>query len=258
MKLSGALATNKGEPRGRRLDFPAEGGVAFGGGEVGALYALAMTEHRPERWERQEFDRELGSIEAKVIDLFAMVVEDLPRATDALLSGDSEVVRALTERDRAIDALYPEIEDLADREILLQQPVASDLRFLLSVLRIVPELERSHDLVVQIARRANHILSEDLSPRSRGHRAMGTLPQRCGARRVDSGTSATHRRGALGERDEEMDELHASLIAELASGGMTLPVTMEMTLVARFYERLADHAVNIARRVVYLAGHARG
>jgi phosphate transport system protein len=61
---------------------------------------------------------------------------------------------------------------------------------------------------------------------------------------------------ALEERDDEMDELYASLMAELGSGRMTLPVTMEMTLVARFYERLADHAVNIARRVVYLAGHA--
>jgi phosphate transport system protein len=51
-----------------------------------------------------------------------------------------------------------------------------------------------------------------------------------------------------------MDDLHASLIAELASGQMSVPVTMEMTLVARFYERLGDHAVNIARRVIYLAG----
>jgi phosphate transport system protein len=58
----------------------------------------------------------------------------------------------------------------------------------------------------------------------------------------------------LEERDDEMDELHASLMAELASGRMTVPVTMEMTLVARFYERLGDHAVNIARRVIYLAG----
>ena len=53
-----------------------------------------------------------------------------------------------------------------------------------------------------------------------------------------------------------MGELYASLMAELASGRMTLPVTMELTLVARCYERLADHAFNIARRVIYLAGHA--
>jgi phosphate uptake regulator len=83
-----------------------------------------MTEHLQGRQERQWFDRELGAIEAKVLELFAMVAEDLPRATDALLNGNSEVVRALAERDRVIDALYPTIEDLADREILLQQPAA--------------------------------------------------------------------------------------------------------------------------------------
>ena len=62
----------------------------------------------------------------------------------------------------------------------------------------------------------------------------------------------------LAARDQEMDELRSSLIAELSSGQMTLPVAMEMTLVARFYRRLADHAVNIARRVIYLAGSATG
>ena len=60
----------------------------------------------------------------------------------------------------------------------------------------------------------------------------------------------------LSERDDEMDELHASLIAELASGRMTLPVTMEMAVVARLYKRLGAHATNIARRVAYLAGSA--
>jgi len=63
---------------------------------------------------------------------------------------------------------------------------------------------------------------------------------------------------ALSERHDTMNELHASLIAELASGRMTLPVAMEMTLVARFYERLGDHAVNLARRVIDLAGSAPG
>ena len=109
--------------------------------------ALAMVEHR------QEFQRELEAIEGKVIELFAMVAEDLPGATEALLTGNVELVQALAEREKVIDALYPEIEELANREIALQAPVASDLRFLLSVLRIVPELERSHDLVIDIAHR---------------------------------------------------------------------------------------------------------
>ena len=207
---------------------------------------------------RQEFENELEAIEAQVIELFAMVAEDLPRATEALLTGNGEVVRELAERDQAIDALYPKIEDLADRELVLQAPVASDLRFLVSVLRVVPELERSHDLVVNIARRASHILSEDLSPRSRGLiEQMGNVASDMWRQAVDSWCERDRSAAvALAERDDEMDEMYASLMAELGSGRMTLPVTMEMTLVARFYERLADHAVNIARRVVYLAGHA--
>ena len=209
-----------------------------------------MVEHR------QEFERELEAIEAKVIELFAMVAEDLPGATHALLSGNNEVIKTLAEREQAIDSLYPEIEEMANREILLQAPVASDLRFLLSVLRIVPELERSHDLVMSIAGRANHILSEDLSPRCRGLiEQMGNLASSMWRQAVDSWYQRDRTVAVkLDERDNEMDELYASLTAELAAGRMTVPVTMEMTLVARFYERLGDHAVNISRRVVYLAG----
>ena len=207
---------------------------------------------------RQEFQRELEAIEAKVIELFAMVAEDLPGATEALLTGNSDVLRVLMEREQLIDALYSEIEELVNREILLQAPVASDLRFLLSVLRIVPELERSHDLVLQIASRANHILGEDLSPRTRGLvERMGQLASDMWRQAVDSWYQRDRSvASVLDDRDDEMDELYSSLLAELASGRMALPVTMEMTLVARFYERLGDHAVNIARRVVYLAGSA--
>ena len=206
----------------------------------------------------QEFHQQLKDIEAQVIELFSLVAEDVPRATDALLSGNSEEVQGLVERDRAIDDLYPTIEELADHE-LLQAPLASDLRFLVSVLRVVPELERSHDLVVNIARRASYILSEDLSPRSRGLiEKMGNLASEMWREAVDCWRQRDRSAAAaLDDRDDEMDDLFASLMAELGSGRMTLPVTMEMTLVARFYERLADHAVNIARRVVYLAGSAR-
>jgi phosphate transport system protein len=209
-----------------------------------------MAEHR------QEFEHELEAIEAKVIELFAMVAEDLPGATQALLTGNNDVIKALAEREQAIDALYPEIEAMANREILLQAPVASDLRFLLSVVRIVPELERSHDLVIQIAGRANHILGEDLSPRCRGLvERMGNLASTMWREAVDSWYQRDRAAAAkLAVRDDDMDELYASLMAELAAGRMSLPVTMEMTLVARFYERLGDHAVNISRRVIYLAG----
>ena len=111
----------------------------------------------------------------------------------------------------AIDALYVEVEGLANREIVLQAPVASDLRFLLSVLRIVPELERSHDLVVHIAASASHFLGVDLSPRARGWwSGWATSPPRCGGRRPTRGTSGTGpRRWPSPSATRSMDELHA-------------------------------------------------
>jgi phosphate transport system protein len=213
---------------------------------------LSVNEHR------QEFDKELEAIEGKVIELFAMVAEGVPVATQALLSGDNEAYRTLAERDRAIDALYVEVEGLANREILLQAPVAADLRFLLSVLRIVPELERSHDLVVHIAAGASHLLEEDLTPRARGLVArMGELASQMWRQAADSWYQRDRAAAAaLAERDEGLDDLHASLVAELAAGQTAVPVAMEMAQIARDYERLGAHAVNIARRVVYLAGSA--
>jgi phosphate transport system protein len=209
---------------------------------------------------RREFDRQLDTIDVKVIELFAVVCEDLPAVTEALLSGSNEVAGQLAERDRAIDALYREIEQLVSREILLQAPVAVDLRFLLTVLRIVPELERTHDLECQIAARAGHLLAAELPPRCRGLIVrMGELASDMWRETADGwykrdGSAAA----ALAKVNDEMHELHTSLVGELASGRMPSPVTIEMALVARFYERLGDHAVNISRRVRDLGGSATG
>jgi phosphate transport system protein len=209
---------------------------------------------------RREFDRQLDAIDVKVIELFAVVSEDLPAVTEALLRGSNEVAGRLAERDRAIDALYREIEELVSREILLQAPVASDLRFLLTVLRVAPELERTHDLECQIASRAGHLLAAELSPRCRGLiERMGELACDMWRETADGwyqrdGSAAS----GLAKVNDEMHELHTSLVAELASGRMPSPVTIEMALVARFYERLGDHAVNITRRVGDLAGSATG
>jgi phosphate transport system protein len=205
--------------------------------------------------QRQAFQRELDAIDAKVIELFDLVAADLARAARALPDGNNEVVRVLAEHGLVIELRCPQVEKLVKTAILLQAPVASDLRFLLCVLRILPEVERSHHLVVQLASRANHIRSEDLSPRSRELvERMGNLASDMWRRTADSWYLRDHSAAAvLAERDNELDELHASLIAELSSGRMALAVTIEMTLMAPLYERLSDHAVNIAGQVVYIA-----
>jgi phosphate transport system protein len=205
---------------------------------------------------RSVFHQQLQTIEDKIIQLFAFVAEDLAVSTEALLSGDGDGLKVVTEREAIIDGLYQELEELANQQLLLQAPVATDLRLLLSALRIVPELERSHDLVEHIAEHATHVLNQELSPRCRG------LVQRMGETAVEMWSQVAvawyerdrHAAEALDERDDDMDSLHSALLAELATGQSPVPVIMEMTLVARYYERLGDHAVNVARRVVYLVG----
>ena len=206
--------------------------------------------------QRQAFQRELDAIDAKVIELLDLVAADLARATSALPDGSDEVVQVLAEHGLVIDIFGPEVEERTKTAILLQAPVASDLRFLLCVLRILPELERSHHLVVQLASRASRIRSEDLSPRGRELvERMGNIASDMWRRAADSWYQRDHSAAAvLAGRASEMGELHASLIAELSSGRTALAVTIEMTLMAPLYERLSDHAVNIAGQIIYIAG----
>lgn len=208
---------------------------------------------------RREFDQSLEAIEAKVIELFAMIAEDLPHSAQSLQDGGhGDTDQVLAEREQLIDALYLEVEQLASREILLQAPVASDLRYLLSVLRITPELERSHDLVIQAASHAGFAARAGLTPPSL---TLATQMARLATSMWQQAADSWYNRdrtaaAALTEPARQMDALHASLAAELATGQMAAPVTMEMTLLARCYQRLGAHAVNIARRVAYLAGTA--
>jgi phosphate transport system protein len=136
----------------------------------------------------------------------------------------------------------------------LQSPMAADLRFLLCVLRMVPELERSGDLAEHIAQRAARGISPELTPRLRGLvQQMG----RVGADMWRKATDAYVERDSdaadkLREADDELDELLVSLTAELATGAVSIPVAIEMALVGRFYERLGDHAVHLCDRVRYL------
>ena len=205
---------------------------------------------------RKDFHQKLEEIEGSVIELFALVGEDLALATQALLNSDAAALKVLEGRQATIDAIYGEVDLLVNQQLLLQAPVAGDLRLLLSVLRTLPHHERAHRLVCHIAEISTHLLPEDISPRIRG------LVQRMsdtGADMWNRAAQAWYERDrtaadALEARDDDQDSLHTAMVAELASGSTTLPVAMDMALVARYYERFADHAVDIAHRVVYLAG----
>ncbi len=202
------------------------------------------------------FDR----INREIIQLFAMVGEGLAGSTHALLAGDREAARILVDSDELIDELYREVEELAQRQLAQRTTGPEELRYLVVVLRMLPELERSGDLAEHVARRALRGLGVELSPRARGLvEQMGEIA--CEMWRKTADAFADLSLGVhdhVEALDDELDELHVLLTAEIASGSMALPVAIEAALVARFYERLGDHAVNLAKRILVLAGRTAG
>jgi phosphate transport system protein len=190
-------------------------------------------------------------IDRLVIQMFARVSDLIAGATLALLTGDRDAGRSLVKSDAEIDALFEEIDQLALQHLHGGTDAPARLRYLVTVLRMLPELERSGDLAAHIARRATRGLSTEMSARARGLvEQMGEVGSRMWEMAADAyGDRTPDIAERLDEFDDEMDELHVTLTAELGTGSMELPVIVELTLVARFYERLGDHAVNIVRRV---------
>jgi phosphate transport system protein len=220
---------------------------------VNGQYRSAVAEPRKEL--RRRFHQQLDEIDAKVIRLFALVSEGVSAATDALLSGDAEAARVLTEQDRLVDLLELDLERVTERELLTQTPMAGDMRYLVSVLRVVPELERSGDLAEHIAQRAVNGLAQRLTPTVRGLlEQMGSTCVGLWRGAADAWAERDHAAAAeLDKADDQLDDLHDRLIAELENADIALADALQTTLVARFYERLGDHAVHITERVRYLA-----
>jgi phosphate transport system protein len=204
---------------------------------------------------RRRFHQQLDEIDVLVIRLFALVTESVTAATDALLAGDTEAARELTERDCLVDQLEAELEELTERELLTQTPMAGDMRFLVSVLRVVPELERSGDLAEHIAQRAAAGLALRLTPMVRGLlEQMGGICSNMWRRAADAWVERDASAHAdLDSADDQLDMLQERLVSELESADISLPDALQTTLLARFYERLGDHAVHISERIQYVA-----
>jgi phosphate transport system protein len=203
-----------------------------------------------------EVTESLDRIDREIIKLFALVGEGVAGATHSLLAGDREAARALAESDDAIDTLYREVEQLAQQQLAQRATGPDELRYLVAVLRMLPELERSGDLAEHVSRRAVRGLGVELSPRARGLvEQMGEVASEMWHATADAyADRSPNVAEEVEELDDELDELHVTLTAEIASGSMALPVAIEAALVARFYERFGDHAVNLARRISGLAG----
>lgn len=194
----------------------------------------------------------VDEIDEQVIRLFARVHSGLAAATAAFLACDREAARTLVADDQLIDSLQASIEELVQRRLAELLPLGDpDVWRLVSILLIVPELERSGDLVEHIALRTPQGLARVITARARGlieemSRIGVELWRLAADAYADHDLFAAERLRVL---DDELDDLHVDLSAELAQAAMSNAVAIEMGLVARFYERLGDHAVNVTRRV---------
>jgi len=189
----------------------------------------------------------------QIVRVFALVGEAMAEATHALLAGDRELAKRVVDQDIVIDNLVNELVATAEVQLLDSTNKSVETRrTLLTLLRILPEVERNGDLAEHIARRAARGLGNEMSPRSRGlvermGEVASTIWREATDVIIDGKLEAA---GAIEDIDDELDDLHVSLTAELTSGSMALPVAVELALLARFYERFGDHCVNLARRQV--------
>ena len=207
---------------------------------------------------RSAFHHALDEIREDTAKLAAGVTETIPRATEILLRQDLEGAEYLILADQQVDKRVLELEDRCYEVLALQAPVASDLRRLIAALRIIAEVERSSDLAVNICKAARRIYGHPLDPTLRGIiQKMGDQARQLFKEATESYmTSDATRAAALDDMDSYLDDLQRQFIHAIfeshAAGTIDLQVAVQLAVVARFYERIGDHAVNIGERVRFL------
>jgi phosphate transport system protein len=210
---------------------------------------------------RKTFHEHMDELRVDVIRLAALTTEQIAGGTQALLDGDLGAADAVIESDDAVDDLTHSIEDRVFLLLARQQPIATDLRFLVTVMRVGHELERSADLMVNVAKTTRRLYPHTLDPKLRG--IIQRMGEQAGTQTrvaldafADSDPSAAF---ALADMDDTMDDLTKSLFRHILAGagaggddeGNVLRA-VQLALVGRHYERIADHAVTIGQRVGFM------
>ena len=207
---------------------------------------------------RKSFHEHLDDLRSTVIRLGALANEQIAACTQALLDGDLALAADAIRNDDQIDDLTHQVEDQCFALLARQQPMATDLRTILATLRVAHELERSADLAVNISKATRRLYPNALDPKVRGIiDQMGRQATNQTRLALDAyaDTDPSWAR-ALADMDDAMDELTKSLFRYVLSlapaDEATVQQAVQIALVGRHYERIADHAVTIAERVVFM------
>ena len=206
---------------------------------------------------REAFTEQLGSVRDELVEMAGRVRQAVASATTALIEADGELAGSVIESDMAIDSLRVKIEEDSFQMMALQSPVATDLRMLVAGLRMVSDLERMGDLAVHVAKIVQLRLPQSAAPQqvlpiisrmgSLAEVMVGRVEHIIAANDLDAAR-------ALDEVDEEMDRLRRESFTALLSAEWSHGVepAVDTALLGRYYERIADHAVSVANRVIYL------
>jgi phosphate transport system protein len=206
---------------------------------------------------RPTFHHQLADIQRDLVRLAARVTESITAGTEALLDLDQTAAQAIIEGDDEVDDLSADIEERCFNLLARQQPMAGDMRALVTAIRLTSEIERSGDLVVNVAKATRRILGAEMSASLRGLLESMAVEAvklfRSSMDAYDEGDAALA--AALDGLDDRLDNLHREYIQailELYAEHRDIQPAVQLALVGRYYERIGDHAVNIGECVRYM------
>jgi len=213
---------------------------------------------RDESSVREVFQQELREVQDRLVEIAGLVAESIEHATTAFNSSDVALAERVIADDEQIDTAAAALDELAINILARQQPVARDLRIVVSALRISASLERMGDMAEHIAQLARYRFPDKVVPKSlRGTFAsLGELDVEIAKKLVDLLRSEDVKLAEeIRNDDDKVDALHLSVfdkvLGETWKGAAV--DTVDATLASRYHERFADHAVSIAKKVQYLA-----
>ena len=212
---------------------------------------------RPSSHTSAEFELELREIRGHLVAMGARCERAVQLALTAFLERDPEKIAEVVAIDQRVNADEMELDEMAVRVLALRQPVAYDLRFVTSTLKFVTDLERIADEAVNIAERAETLVHADACPPVFRLPSMGVLVQRMLRESLDAFVEGDAERArAVLTMDDEVDaqygETLRSTLAWMAEHPTEIPAAMCVASAAKYLERIADHATNLAEHVVYL------
>ncbi|WP_232330856.1 MULTISPECIES: phosphate signaling complex protein PhoU [unclassified Thermoactinomyces] len=207
----------------------------------------------------RQFDQSLNDVQAMLLKMGAHIEIAIDKAMRALVGRDELLADEIVRQDSQIDEIEVQIDELVAKLIATQQPVAGDLRKLISALKIAADMERMGDLAKDIAIETISLAKMNF-PEFNPLQEIVTMSKRV-QKMVNDGINSyidgnTMLAQRLAEDDDEVDRLYDSIVKEMKvyfpTGNRYAEVALKCCFVARYLERIADHATNIAENIIYI------